>query len=154
MEKANNLRIRYKRKKWIKLLNIKSSSTIAGTCEFGYPERIYIGENSYVNGETENAASPNAKIIIGDNCLISYHVFMRTDMHNYEDSKQLIREQGHHEKSIVIGNDVWIGYGVKIMAGVSIGNGAVVASGAVVTHNIPPYEVWGGVPAKKIKERK
>ena len=35
----------------------------------------------------------------------------------------------------------------------TIGNGAVVAAGAVVTKDIPPYEVWGGVPARKIKDR-
>ena len=39
------------------------------------------------------------------------------------------------------------------MSGVTIGRGAVVAAGAVVTKDIPPYEVWGGVPAKKIKDR-
>jgi acetyltransferase-like isoleucine patch superfamily enzyme len=49
--------------------------------------------------------------------------------------------------------DVWIGYGVIIMAGVQIGRGAIVAAGAVVTKDVPPYEIWGGVPARKIRER-
>jgi len=53
----------------------------------------------------------------------------------------------------VIEDDVWIGYGATVMAGVRIGRGAVVAAGAVVTHDIPPYEIWGGVPARKIRER-
>jgi len=52
-----------------------------------------------------------------------------------------------------IGNDVWIGYGVKIMESVSIGDGSVIAAGSVVTKDIPPYEIWGGAPAKKIKDR-
>jgi acetyltransferase-like isoleucine patch superfamily enzyme len=55
--------------------------------------------------------------------------------------------------SFVIGNDVWLAYGVKIMEGLSIGDGAVVAAGSIVTGNIPPYEIWGGVPAKKIRNR-
>jgi acetyltransferase-like isoleucine patch superfamily enzyme len=55
--------------------------------------------------------------------------------------------------SFVIGNDVWLGYGVKIIEGLTVGDGAVVATGSIVTHNIPPYEIWGGVPAKKIKDR-
>ena len=38
-------------------------------------------------------------------------------------------------------------------AGVTIGNGAVVGSGAVVTHDVPPYTVVAGVPAKKIRMR-
>lgn len=54
---------------------------------------------------------------------------------------------------VTIGNDVWIGNQVRIMAGVTIGNGAVVASRAVVTGDIPPYCIYGGVPAKFIKKR-
>jgi len=56
-------------------------------------------------------------------------------------------------KKTTIGNDVWIGHGVFIKQGVTISDGAVVAAGSVVTKSIPSYEVWGGVPAKKIKDR-
>jgi len=55
--------------------------------------------------------------------------------------------------SFVIGNDVWIGYGAIILEGVSVGDGAIIAAGAVVTKNVPPYEIWGGVPAKFISKR-
>lgn len=55
---------------------------------------------------------------------------------------------------IDIGNDVWIGDNVTILPScTAIGNGAVVAAGAVVSKNIPPYEIWGGVPARCIKRR-
>lgn len=37
--------------------------------------------------------------------------------------------------------------------GVNVGRGAIVAAGAVVTKDIPPCEIWGGVPARKIKDR-
>jgi acetyltransferase-like isoleucine patch superfamily enzyme len=53
----------------------------------------------------------------------------------------------------IIEADVWIGYGAIIMAGKRIGRGAIVASGAVVTQDVPPYEIWGGVPARKIRDR-
>ena len=53
----------------------------------------------------------------------------------------------------IIGNDVWIGQNVTINRGVEIGNGAVVAAFSVVTKSIPPFEIWGGNPAKKIKDR-
>lgn len=58
-----------------------------------------------------------------------------------------------NDKKTIIGNDVWIGHGAIINRGVVISDGVVVAAGAVVTKNIPPYEIWGGVPAKKIKSR-
>lgn len=54
---------------------------------------------------------------------------------------------------VVIGNDVWIGSHVLILGGVTIGDGAVIAAGGVVTHDIDPYTIVGGVPAKAIKKR-
>lgn len=54
---------------------------------------------------------------------------------------------------IVIGSDVWTGYGSWILSGVTIGHGAVVATNAVVTKDVPPYAIVGGNPAKVIKYR-
>lgn len=116
------------------------------------PQNISIGQGTYINGG-DIIASPNAHIYIGDNCLISYNVHMRTDMHNYNDRNVLINQQGNTEKDIVIEDDVWIGYGAQIMAGVTVRKGCVIAAGAVLTHSTNEYEVWGGVPARKIKER-
>ena len=53
----------------------------------------------------------------------------------------------------MIGADVWIGGSAILMAGVTIGRGAIVAAGSVVTKDIPPYEIHGGIPAKKLKDR-
>ncbi|MCF8140895.1 MAG: hypothetical protein K9J75_07320 [Cyanobium usitatum Tobar12.5m-G36] len=56
-------------------------------------------------------------------------------------------------KAVSIGSDVWIGTHVTILPGVTIGDGAIVGAGAVVTKNIPPYQIWAGVPAKKLRDR-
>lgn len=56
-------------------------------------------------------------------------------------------------KKTTIGNDVWIGNRALVLQGVTIGDGAVIGAGSVVTKDIPPYEVWAGNPAKKIKDR-
>lgn len=48
---------------------------------------------------------------------------------------------------------MWIGAGVTVLSGITIGVGAVVGAGSVVTHDIPPYEIWAGNPAKKIRNR-
>lgn len=53
----------------------------------------------------------------------------------------------------VVESDVWIGHGAIILGGITIGAGSVIAAGAVVTKDIPPCEIWGGVPAKKIRNR-
>ena len=57
------------------------------------------------------------------------------------------------ESPCVIGNDVWIGHGAVIMPGVTIGTGAVIGSAAVVTHDVAPYTIAVGVPARPIKKR-
>lgn len=54
---------------------------------------------------------------------------------------------------IIVEDDVWIGYGATILSGVHIHQGAIIAAGAVVTHEIPPYAIAGGVPARIIKYR-
>ena len=56
-------------------------------------------------------------------------------------------------KPTVIEADAWVGYGVVIKAGVRIGRGAIIAAGSVVLTNVPPYEIYGGNPAKKIFNR-
>ena len=55
--------------------------------------------------------------------------------------------------AVTIGHDVWIGHGATIMPGVHIGNGAAVGAGAVVTHDVGPYAMVGGVPARLLKAR-
>ena len=54
---------------------------------------------------------------------------------------------------VEIGNDVWIATDVTIVSGVIVGDGAIIASGAVVTKDVPPYAIYGGVPARLIKYR-
>lgn len=54
---------------------------------------------------------------------------------------------------IVIGDDVWIGYGATILSGVTLGKGCVVGARALVCKDVPPYAVVAGVPARIIKYR-
>ena len=54
---------------------------------------------------------------------------------------------------IIVGNDVWIGYGAVIMSGVTIGDGAIIGTRALVTKDVAPYTIVGGVPAKPIRKR-
>jgi acetyltransferase-like isoleucine patch superfamily enzyme len=54
---------------------------------------------------------------------------------------------------VVLEDGCDIGAGAIILPGVRIGEGAIVGAGAVVTCDILPYEVWAGVPARKIRTR-
>ncbi len=55
---------------------------------------------------------------------------------------------------LVIGHDVWIGSNVTICPGCKkIGNGAIVGAGSIVTHDVAPYTIVAGNPAKLIRPR-
>lgn len=90
------------------------------------------------------------------------HPFQRPSQHRFtycpeyydasavRDAEFFARRRGDR---VVIGNDVWIGHGVTVLAGVTVGNGAILAAGAVVAKDVAPYEIVGGVPARRIRTR-
>ncbi len=63
--------------------------------------------------------------------------------------------QGHPSTfgDVTIGDDVWIGSGVTILSGVSVGSGAVLAANSTVVKDVMAYEVVGGNPARRLKQR-
>lgn len=84
---------------------------------------------------------------------LSMHPFVYTQSDNIRLDKPLTHLRDIGLQKVIIGNDVWIGAKATIMPGVIIGDGAVIGSNAVVTHDVPPYAIVGGVPAKIIKYR-
>ena len=104
-----------------------------------------IGAHSIVPGD----------VTIGENVMIGPECYLFTRQHRYDNLSVPMGAQGMTEsRPITIGSDVWIGARVTILPGVQIGDGAIIGAGAVVTKNVPPYEVWGGNPARFIKSRK
>lgn len=102
--------------------------------------------------------------IIGKYCSISWDVTIGAPTHPYTTitncSLTYTKEYGVVENDLyfpqlktTIGNDVWIGCDVTIISGISIGDGVIIGAGAVVTHDVPAYEIWAGVPAKRIGAR-
>jgi serine O-acetyltransferase len=57
---------------------------------------------------------------------------------------------------IEIGDDVVLYPGAKVLGGpgvTRIGTGTIIAANAVLTSSTGDWEVWGGVPAKRLKSR-
>lgn len=81
-------------------------------------------------------------------------VFIGKNDHQFNISGQTIWDGEHGKDSkTIVEDDVWIGHGSVILGGVRVGKGSIIAAGSVVTKDIPPCEIWGGNPAKKIKDR-
>lgn len=144
---------KHNHKKYIKEVKKGNNVSINIGTILKNPHNITIGSNTYINGGYLFAGE-KSKIIIGEDCLISYNVHIRTTTHNYKKKSIKIREQGNIEKDIKIEDDVWIGFGAQIMPGVTLHTGCVIGAGAVVTKDVDEYTVVAGVPARKISERK
>ena len=46
----------------------------------------------------------------------------------------------------------WIGAGAIVLPGVTVGEAAIVSAGSVVSHDVPPYTVVAGNPARPIRK--
>ena len=54
---------------------------------------------------------------------------------------------------LIIGHDVWIGYGTFFVGAVNVGNGAIIGANSVIAKDVPPYSIVVGNPARVIKYR-
>lgn len=115
---------------------IKNSKCIIG-------DRVFLNHNVSLTCLDE--------ITIGDFCNIANNTIIVDHNHKYDATGVI---EGFETSPIHIGNRVWIGANVTILKGVNIGEGAIISAGAVVNKNVPPFEIWGGVPARKIKSLK
>lgn len=112
---------------------------------------ITIGHNVQF-GNYCNIAS---NVIFGNNILMAGRVcFIGRNDHIFNIPEQLIWNGERGEDGItIVEDDVWIGHSSTIIAGVTIGKGSIIAAGSIVNKDIPTCEIWGGVPAKKIRDR-
>jgi acetyltransferase-like isoleucine patch superfamily enzyme len=90
---------------------------------------------------------------IGNNVLVGGMTAIVGYSHEFDDCTLPIIEQPITAKGIRIGNDVWIGAQVTIVDGVTVGEGAVIGAGSVVTHDVSPYTVVVGAPARLLRKR-
>lgn len=121
--------------------------------------RCVIGDNTRINGPVVIRGQEDC--FIGKYCAFGYHVTIITTNHDISRPNlqvNLYRYFGFSGLEIAkgpvrIGNNAWIADNVSVLSGVTVGDGCVVGTGAVVTHDLPPFSVATGVPAKVSKYR-
>lgn len=142
---------------------------VEDNCWIGRDVEIQTIYNSRITFKSNVSIQDRCKIIgdvyIGQDSLLAPDVFLSSGNHFFDFKPTiLIKEQDklvvsnasdfkQNSKQIVIGEDCWIGKNVMVQRGVNIGRGAIVAANSFVKKNIPPYEIWGGSPAKLLKKR-
>jgi len=113
-------------------------------------DRLVMGRN--VSLQHWGFISAQGGLTIGNDVAIGHRCSILTTEHGFDDPKIPIKAQPVSERSVEIGDDVWIGANVTILAGVTIGPRSIVAAGAVVTKSFPDgYVILGGVPAREIR---
>lgn len=106
--------------------------------------KIILGERTFINKNSIIISMNN--IEIGDDVLIADHVSI------YDHDHDILNKKIYRTNPVVIKNNVWVGSHSVILKGVVIGENSVIAAGSIVVKSIPSNQVWGGVPAKFIKE--
>jgi acetyltransferase-like isoleucine patch superfamily enzyme len=92
-------------------------------------------------------------IEIGNDVSIAHSATIMSTEHIYDNLKINIKDQGIKNFKTSISSNVWIGSGSRILAGTNINEGSIIAAGAVVKGEVKKNSIYGGVPAKFIKER-
>lgn len=130
-------------------------------------EDCYLADNATIIGD----------VVMGKRCSVWFNAVLRGDVNSIRIGDRVNIQDGTvlhtlYEKSTVeIGNDVSIGHNVTLHGAcvkdnaligmgstlldyAEVGEGAIVAAGALVLAKtvIPPYTLWGGVPAHFIKK--
>jgi len=114
-------------------------------CDYGY--NIQVGERVFFNFNC--VVLDVAPVTIGPRTMFGPNVQIYTATHPMN---HLERSSGReYAKSIVIGEDVWIGGSAVICPGVTIGNRSVIGAGSVVTKDIYEDVFAAGNPCRVIK---
>lgn len=140
--------LRYLRNALLRMFGaqIPLGSLVYPSCRIWGPWNLVVGKNSCIGPNTQ--IYNRAKVVIGDNAVVSQGSFLCTASHDITDPCHSVIM-----RPIVICNRVWIAADAFIGMGVTIGEGAVVGARAAVFKDVEPWTVVGGNPAKFIKKR-
>jgi len=159
----NGKKLKLKSYKYFLGRNVRINIEKGGVCFLG--EKVWLSDNSYLSANEgtivigdNNYFNTNCKIIarerveIGHNNLFGPNTVIVDHNHQYKIPEQLICRQGFVSAPIVMGSNIWIGANVTICSGVCICDRVIVGANSVVTKNITEPGIYGGMPARKIKD--
>nr|WP_286239885.1 DapH/DapD/GlmU-related protein [Neptuniibacter halophilus] len=131
-----------------RLRYVKSNFLISRGCVIS--KDFSAGENGFMG----RGCRICPRVSVGRYVMFGPEVFITGSDHRYDvPGTPMIFSGRPVLDSTTIASDVWIGARTTIMAGISIGEGAIIAANSVVTHDVEPYCIYAGVPARKIKDR-
>ncbi len=128
-------------------LDVRTMSVYSGTQITG--SGLSIGARTFVNHDCYLDVD-HGRIEIGEDCRLAPEVMVLTATHSLDDNGHASPQ--FESRVTTIGNHVWIGARATILPGAMIEDGCVVAAGAVVTGRCTAGGLYGGVPARFIRQ--
>lgn len=132
-------------------VSIGDRSALRNNVILGGRGELRIGDRTAINEGCILTAME--AITIGSDVMLAPRVYVLDVDHKFDRRDVPISAQGYKIAPVTIGDGVWVGTGAVILRGVTIGEGAVVGANSVVTHDVPPYAIVAGVPARAVKQR-
>ena len=136
---------------------VRLGATLGHNVLFG--RRIYLdGFDSLVVGSNVSFhdgcyIDARGGLVIADDVSVAHQTTLITFEHSYLWPSSIpFKYQPLQYKSVSIGSNVWIGAGVRVLAGASIGSNAIIAAGSVAKGMLRGERIWGGAPARILRE--
>lgn len=125
---------------------VGEGSSILSGVRFAARGNFVLGRHSVVNNGCR--IDNRRPVRIGDSVSLSFETLILTDGHDM-DSPKFAAAGG----PVVIEDFVWTCARTTISPGVTMKRGSVALPGAVVVRDTEEFEVVGGVPARRVRER-
>jgi acetyltransferase-like isoleucine patch superfamily enzyme len=164
-------------------LRIGRHATVSRGCRLSVPAggSLELGEHAWLNNDVQIEVLERVVIgahttvqrfctLIGDleigrGCVFAPNVFVSSGCHYFDvwptlpihlqdlrvDADAVLRSR--HSRTVRIGDDCWLGINVVVQPGVTVGRGAVIGANSVVVHDVLPYQVVAGAPARTLRSR-
>lgn len=127
---------------------------------------VFIGAQAYIQGRFDGTTKIGNHVWIGPQAYLDARHLILEDFVGWGPGAKVLGSEhtGFPIEKPIIQSDLivrpvtveaWadIGTGAILLPGVTVGKGSIVGAGAVVTHDVPPFAVVAGVPARFMKWR-
>lgn len=140
---------------------VGAGTWLASDIEIDTESSVLIGVRTTI----QRCCTLNGTTRVGSDCILAPNVFISSGTHPFRVVPYLtIREQERHvaerrdlsealDREVWVQDDCWIGVNAVVCPGVTIGKGSIVGANSVVTHDVEPYSVVAGAPARVIGSR-
>jgi acetyltransferase-like isoleucine patch superfamily enzyme len=115
-------------------------------CEFSFGYNLTVGDDVTIHRNV--LIDDRGEVVIGNNVSISDYANIYSHAHSVEDINDVSLGK------TVIGDNTRITYHSTVFSDVKIGHDAMLGSHGIANKDVPDFEIFGGVPARKIAQKK